>query len=87
VRRKDGTYSRSPSSLTTSISIVRVWPTDSGAAVVKECNGVTSYALRREFPSLLTLPSMWTRSYFCSTAGTVSQATIQVYIDAQKGLR
>jgi len=66
---------------------MRAWPTDSGADVVKECKGVTSYALRREFPALLTLPSMWTRSYFCSTAGNVSQATIQAYIDAQKGLR
>ncbi len=66
---------------------VRVWPVDSGAAVVKECKGVTSYALRREFPDLLKLPSMWTRSYFCATAGNVSQATIQAYIDAQKGVR
>jgi putative transposase len=41
--------------------------------------------LRREFPALLKLPSMWTRLYFASTAGNISQATIQRYIDAQKG--
>jgi putative transposase len=63
---------------------VRVWPTDSAADVVKECKGVTSHVLRREFPALLRLPSMWTRSYFVSSAGKVSQATIQRYIDAPK---
>ena len=64
---------------------VRTWPTDSGADVVKACKGKTSYYLRREFPSLLKLPSMWTRSYFCSTASNVSRATIRAYFDAQKG--
>jgi putative transposase len=63
---------------------VRVTPSDSAAAVTKECKGVTSFHLRREFPQLLTMPSMWTRSYFSSTAGNVSQQTIQRYIDAQK---
>ena len=65
---------------------VRAWPTDSGADVVKACKGKTSYYLRREFPHLRKLPSMWTRSYFVSTAGTISRATIQAYIDAQKDL-
>ena len=64
---------------------VRVWPSDSAAEVVKECKGVTSFALRREFPQLRKLPSMWTRSYFAATAGNVSQETIQRYIDAQTG--
>jgi len=66
---------------------VQVWPTDSAAVIVKECKGLTSHYLRREFPQLLTLPSLWTRSYFASTAGKVSQETIVHYIDAQKGLR
>jgi putative transposase len=52
---------------------VRVWPSDSAAEAVKECKGVTSFALRKEFPQLRKLPSMWTRSYFASTAGNVSQ--------------
>jgi putative transposase len=63
----------------------RVWPSDSAADVVKECKGITSFALRKEFPDLLKLPSMWTRSYFASTADTVSQETIQRYMDAQTG--
>jgi len=64
---------------------VRAWPSDSAAEVVKECKGITSFALRREFPQLCKLPSMWTRSYFAATAGNVSQDTIQRYIDAQTG--
>jgi putative transposase len=67
---------------------VRVWPSDSASEVVKELKGITSFHLRREFESVLKrLPSMWTRSYFASTAGMVSAETIQQYIDAQKGLR
>jgi putative transposase len=62
---------------------VRVWPSDSAAVVVKECKGLTSHHLREEFPQLRTLPSLWTRSYFASTASNVSQETIQRYIAAQ----
>jgi putative transposase len=64
---------------------VRVTPSDSASAVIKECKGVTSFYLRREFPHLLKLPSMWTRSAFSSTAGNVSQETIRRYIAAQTG--
>lgn len=67
---------------------VRVWPSDSAATVVKEIKGRTAFVLRREFQSTLSkLPSMWTRSYFASTAGAVSAEIIQQYIDAQKGVR
>lgn len=45
--------------------------------------GYTSRILRQEFPFLLRMPSLWTRSYFVSTAGNVSSETIQRYIDAQ----
>ncbi|BCL84737.1 IS200/IS605 family transposase ISH22 [Ktedonobacteria bacterium brp13] len=66
---------------------VRVWPSDSAAEVVKELKGITSFFLRKEFTSILKkLPSTWTRSYFASTAGTVSAETIQRSIDAQKGV-
>jgi putative transposase len=64
---------------------VRVTPSDSAAEGVKQCKGVTSFYLRREFPHLLKLPSMWTRNYFASTAGNVSQETIRKYIAAQTG--
>ena len=65
--------------------VVRVWPSDSAAEVVKECKGITAFYLRKEYSQLRKLPSMWTRSYFASTAGTVSQGTIQHCIDAQTG--
>lgn len=66
---------------------VRVWPSDSAADVVRELKGYTSYSLNKEFRHITSkLPSLWTRSYFASTAGAVSAQTIQMYIDAQKGL-
>jgi putative transposase len=64
---------------------VQVFPTTSAADVVKECKGVTSHELRKKYPHLLRLPSLWTRAYFASTAGNVSQETIRRYIEAQKG--
>jgi REP-associated tyrosine transposase len=66
---------------------VRVWPSDSAAEVVKELKGYASFFLRKEFqPILSKLPSLWTRSYFASTAGAVSAQTSQDYIDAQEGV-
>jgi putative transposase len=65
---------------------VRVWPSDSAANVIKEIKGATSGELRLRHPQLKRLPSMWTRSYFASTAGNVSSEIIQKYIEAQKGL-
>ena len=64
---------------------VRIFPDDCPADVVKECKGIPSYHLRRNHPSLLKLPSLWTRSYFVATAGNVSSQTIQRYIEAHKG--
>jgi putative transposase len=66
---------------------VRVWPSDSAAEVVKELKGVTSFYLRQEFkPILSKLPSLWTRSYFAATVGSVSAEGIKAYIEAQKGV-
>ncbi len=39
--------------------------------------------LRKEFPHLLRMPSLWTRSAFYSTAGHVSSEIIQKYIEKQ----
>lgn len=51
--------------------------------LVKALKGRSSNILRREFSSLLRLPSLWTNSYFVSTAGNVSSETIRKYIEAQ----
>jgi putative transposase len=45
--------------------------------------GRSSHVLREEFPELLKLPSLWTHSFFVSTAGNVSQEVIQRYIERQ----
>src|SRR5262249_3933921 len=66
---------------------VRVFPTASAADVVRECKGFTAHELRAKYPaSKPAFPSLWTKSYFASTAGNVSQETITRYIAAQKGL-
>lgn len=46
--------------------------------------GYSARVLRMEFPHLLKMSSMWTRSYFVSTAGNVSSETIKRYIAEQK---
>ncbi len=51
--------------------------------LIKSFKGRSSNILRKEFPELLKLPSLWTHSYFVSTAGNVSNKTIQKYIAMQ----
>lgn len=46
--------------------------------------GYSSRVLRQEFPHLLKMQSLWTRSYFVSTAGNVSSETVKRYIAEQK---
>lgn len=50
-------------------------------SVVKAFKGRSSRYLRQEFPHLLKLPSLWSHSYFYSTAGNISADTIQRYIE------
>ncbi|MCF0229839.1 MAG: IS200/IS605 family transposase, partial [Parasporobacterium sp.] len=59
-------------------------PTQSPADIMKAVKGATSHALRDEFPELARMPSLWTRSYFVSTAGNVSSETIKWYVNTQK---
>jgi putative transposase len=47
--------------------------------------GRCSRMLRPEFPHRLKLPSLWTHRYFCRTAGKVSAAVIEPYIQGQRG--
>ncbi|ERI11690.1 hypothetical protein HMPREF0083_00210 [Aneurinibacillus aneurinilyticus ATCC 12856] len=41
-------------------------------------------SVERGIPHLRHLPSLWTRSYFVSTAGNVSSETIKRYVEQQK---
>ncbi|WP_433947745.1 IS200/IS605 family transposase [Brevibacillus agri] len=59
-------------------------PSLSPADIMAKMKGVTSQKLREEFPHLRHLPSLWTRSYFVSTAGNVSSETIKRYVEQQK---
>ena len=63
---------------------VSVYPQQNIPDVVKQIKGATSHKLREEFPQLKNMPSLWTRSYFVSTAGSVSSETIEWYISTQK---
>ncbi len=60
---------------------VSVKPTDTPHLIVKSFKGRSSNYLRKEFPELKKLPTLWTNSYFVSTAGNVSSAVIKRYIE------
>lgn len=51
------------------------------AEVARAFKGRSSRVLRKEFPRLLKLPSLWTKSYFYDTSGKVSTAKIMAYIN------
>jgi putative transposase len=51
--------------------------------LIARLKGKSARLLRHEFPALQRMPSVWTRSYFVSTAGTVSSQTIARYIAEQ----
>lgn len=56
------------------------------AEFVGKIKANTSRVLRAEFAHLRSrLPTLWSRSYFCSTVGAVSETTIRRYIEMQPG--
>jgi putative transposase len=59
-------------------------PTLSPSDAMFWLKGYTSRLLRQKYPHLERMSSLWTRSYFVSTAGNVSSSTIQRYIAEQK---
>lgn len=62
---------------------VSTYPTLGCHKIVRAIKGRSSRVLRKKFPELLKLPSLWTHSYFVSTAGNVSSETIKRYIEEQ----
>ena len=54
-------------------------PTD----IARLIKGCSSHHLRKEYPHLMKMPSLWTRSTFYSTARNVSSEIIQHYIQKQ----
>ena len=59
-------------------------PTLSPSDIMQQIKGYTSKILREEFLELSKMPSLWTRSYFVSTAGNVCSETIKKYVENQK---
>ena len=65
---------------------IQATPLQSPNYLVAQFKGVTSNLLRKKFPHLLKLPTLWTRSYFVSTHGHISDTLIKKYIEEQKGI-
>lgn len=63
---------------------INALPTYSPADIMAKIKGGTSRQLRDEFSELKAMPSLWTRSYFVSTAGNVSSQTIKRYVENQR---
>ena len=59
-------------------------PTLSPSDIMRQIKGYTSKILREEFSELSKMPSLWTRSYFVSTARSVCSETIKKYVENQK---
>ena len=56
------------------------------AEIVNGLKGFSSHALRQEFPTLKSrLPTLWSRSYFAGSVGSVTETAIRKYIAEQKG--
>lgn len=51
--------------------------------IIFRLKGFTAKMLRKEFPELMKLPSMWTTSYLVSTLDNISNEIIKKYIEAQ----
>jgi putative transposase len=53
--------------------------------LTRQFKGFTSHVLRNEFPHLRSrIPTLWSRSYFAGSCGTVTEATVRRYIEQQK---
>ena len=56
------------------------------AEVAQRLKGYTSHVLRGEFACLRSrLPTLWSRSYFIATVGSVTDSAVRKYIESQKG--
>lgn len=57
---------------------------ESPADIARWIKGRASHHLRKEFPSLKKMPSMWSPSYFVASTGAVSTEIVRQYIENQK---
>lgn len=67
--------------------LLSINPTLCPSDVIGKIKGYTAHQLREEFTWLKSrIPSLWTRSKFISTCGTVSIETVKKYIESQKNV-
>lgn len=60
-------------------------PTLAPHYIVQQVKGLTSRLLRQEFPSVKSrIPTLWTRSYYCESVGSLSEDAIKKYVENQK---
>lgn len=52
---------------------------------IHKLKGISSNILRKEFNHLRKMPTLWTRSCFISSVGSVSLDVVKKYIEDQKG--
>lgn len=65
--------------------LLDVDPTIGINVVVSRIKGKTAHILTREFPEIRRrIPTLWTRSKFIATVGSVSLETVKEYIKSQK---
>lgn len=66
--------------------LVDVNPQKAVSSVVGRIKRYTAHSLRKEFPHLKSrLPSLWTRSKFISSVGSVTLEVVKRYIENQRG--
>jgi len=51
--------------------------------LIKAVKGRTSNIIRKEFEHIHRMPTLWSRSFFVSTIGQVSEETVKKYIEMQ----
>jgi len=60
-------------------------PTLAPAHIAAQFKGFTSHNLRHEFAHLRSrLPTLWSRSYYIGSVGSVSESAVRNYIENQK---
>ena len=60
-------------------------PTDAPQHFANQFKGFTSRVLREKYPHLRSrIPSLWSRSYYIGSVGSVSEETVIKYIENQK---
>lgn len=65
--------------------LLDVDPTIGINMIVSRIKGETAHILTREFPEIRRkLPTLWTRSKFIATVGSVSLDVVKKYIESQK---